>query len=124
MTVDGVILLLDRASKQATMFPIQFALSKDNTQSDKEFYTKLWPTWIQAIISAGFTVQSTFVWIDKSSPLTTSNLDWSKRSGLAIKLFNPSILWFILVWKWLIRHLLGISLKTGVSSSLPDFRAC
>jgi hypothetical protein len=69
MAVDGVILLLDRASKKATMFPIQFTLSLGHKQSDKEFHTKLWSTWIEPIVSAGFSVHSTFVWIDKKQPL-------------------------------------------------------
>jgi hypothetical protein len=68
MAVDGVILLLDRASKQATMFSIQFTLSQNHKQSDKEFHTRLWPTWIEPITSAGFSVRSTFVWIDKKQP--------------------------------------------------------
>jgi hypothetical protein len=68
MTVDGVILLLDRASKQATMFSIQFTLSQNHKQSDQEFHMRLWPTWIEPITSAGFSVRSTFVWIDKKQP--------------------------------------------------------
>ncbi|KAM6502196.1 hypothetical protein JOM56_002173 [Amanita muscaria] len=67
-TVDGAILLLDRASKQATVFPIQFTLSQDHKQSDKEFHTQLWPSWMEPITAAGFSVQSTFVWIDKKQP--------------------------------------------------------
>lgn len=67
-TVNGVILLLDRASKQATMFSIQFTLSQSHKQSDKEFHTQLWPSWIEPITAAGFSVQSTFVWIDKKQP--------------------------------------------------------
>jgi hypothetical protein len=42
MAVDGVILLLDRKSKQATMFSIQFTLSQNHKQSDVEFHTRLW----------------------------------------------------------------------------------
>jgi hypothetical protein len=68
LTVDGVILLLDRASKQATMFSIQFTLSQNHKQSDVEFHTRLWSTWVEPIISAGFSVESTFVWIDKKQP--------------------------------------------------------
>ena len=68
MAVDGIILLLDRASSQATMFPIQFTLSPNHKQSDKDFHTKLWSTWIELLTSAGFIVQSTFVWIDKKQP--------------------------------------------------------
>ena len=66
--VDGVVLLLDRSSKQAIMFAIQFTLSQNHKQSDKDFHTKLWPSWIEPIESAGYSVQSTFVWIDKKQP--------------------------------------------------------
>ncbi|KAF8234815.1 hypothetical protein L208DRAFT_1393487 [Tricholoma matsutake] len=68
MAVDGVILLLDRASKKATMFSIQFTLSLNHKQSDEEFHTRLWSTWIEPIVSAGFRVHSTFVCIDKKQP--------------------------------------------------------
>ena len=68
IAVDGVILLLNRTSKQATMFPIQFTLSQNHKQSDKEFHTRLWSTWIKPITLAGFSVQSTLVWIDKKQP--------------------------------------------------------
>ena len=68
MAVDGVILLLDRASKKATVFSIQFTLSLNHKQSDKEFHTKLWSTWIEPMVLAGFSVHSTFVWIDKKQP--------------------------------------------------------
>lgn len=68
MAVDGIILLLDRASKKATMFSIQFTLSHNHKQSDKEFHMRLWSTWIEPIVSAGFSVHSTFVWIDKNQP--------------------------------------------------------
>jgi hypothetical protein len=68
MSVDGVILLVDHNSKKATMFPIQFTLSQNHKQSDGEFHTRLWLTWIKPITSAGFSVHSTFVWIDKKQP--------------------------------------------------------
>ena len=42
--------------------------SKHRSQSDKEFYAKLWPAWIRPITSAGFSVDSTFVWIDPKQP--------------------------------------------------------
>ena len=63
--VDGVILLLDRPSKKATMFSIQFTLSLSHKQSDEEFHRRLWLSWTEPIVSAGFSVHSTFVWIDK-----------------------------------------------------------
>ncbi|KAF8343536.1 hypothetical protein F5887DRAFT_918364 [Amanita rubescens] len=68
MAVDGVILLLNRTSKKATVFSIQFTLSQNHKQSDKDFHEKLWSTWTEPIASAGFKVRSTFVWIDKEQP--------------------------------------------------------
>ena len=68
MAVDGIILLLDRTSKQATVFSIQFTLSLNHKQSDKEFHTKLWSMWTRPIVLAGFDVRSTFIWIDKKQP--------------------------------------------------------
>ena len=50
------------------MFAIQSMLSQNHRQSDKECYTRLWPTWIEPIESIGYSVQSTFVWIDKKQP--------------------------------------------------------
>jgi len=67
-SVDGAILLLDRPSKKATIFPIQFTLSHRHKQSDEEFHKSLWSTWIKPIVSAGFNVDSTFVWIDTKQP--------------------------------------------------------
>ena len=66
--VDGVILLLNRTSKRATLFSIQFTLSQNHKQSDKDFHEKLWSKWTEPIVSAGFKVRSTFVWIDKKQP--------------------------------------------------------
>ncbi|KAF8327351.1 hypothetical protein F5887DRAFT_1274679 [Amanita rubescens] len=68
MAVDGIILLLDHTSKQATVFSIQFTLSLNDKQSAKDFHEKSWSTWTEPITSAGFTVHSTFVWIDKEQP--------------------------------------------------------
>ncbi|KAM6491977.1 hypothetical protein JOM56_012615 [Amanita muscaria] len=68
MTVDGVILLLDRASKKATIFAIQFTPSQRHKQSDEELHKRLWSTWIKPIVSAEFSVDSTFVWIDTKQP--------------------------------------------------------
>ena len=83
--VDGVILLLDRSSKQASMFPLQFTLSMKHKKSAEEFYTKLWPTWIEPITLAGFNVQSTFVWIDNkqqpSGPVVVPAIVKALRSG-------------------------------------------
>lgn len=68
MTVDGAILLLDYGSKKATIFTIQFTLSQRHKQSDEEFHNRLWLTWIEPLVEAEFTVDSTFVWIDTKQP--------------------------------------------------------
>ena len=84
--VDGVILLLDRANKQATIFPIQFTLAKRHRQTEKDFYEMYWTTWIKPLVSAGFNIQSTFVWIDNNQPSdhTVPQLVKALRSGLKI----------------------------------------
>jgi hypothetical protein len=66
--VDGVILLLCHSTKQAHMYPIQFTLSMRHKKSDKDFYTEMWRSWAKPIEDAGFTLESTFVWIDKKQP--------------------------------------------------------
>jgi hypothetical protein len=66
--VDGVILHLCHATKRAHMYPIQFTLSMRHKKSDKTFYTEMWGEWAKPIESAGFTLESTFVWIDKKQP--------------------------------------------------------
>ena len=68
MAVDGAILLLDHASKKATIFAIQITLSQTHKQSDEEFHKSLWSTWVKPIVSAGFSIESTFVWIDTKQP--------------------------------------------------------
>jgi hypothetical protein len=67
--VDAVILFLNRSTMKATMFPIQFTLTQRHKPSDKDFHTTFWSEWIEPIESAGYSVQSTFVWIDKKQPL-------------------------------------------------------
>jgi hypothetical protein len=66
--VDGVILLLCRGTKQAYMYPIQFTISMRHKKSDQEFYAEMWSEWASPIKKAGFTLESTFVWIDKKQP--------------------------------------------------------
>lgn len=95
--MDAIILFLDRSSKQARMFPIQFTLTLRHKPSDKDFYTTFWSGWIEPIESAGYSVESTFVWIDKQQPSEhiEPKLVKSLRSG--IRLFTPIILWFMWV---------------------------
>ena len=83
MTVDGVILLLDRKAKKATIFPIQFTLSENHKQSDQEFHMKLWSKWIKPIVEAEYSVDSTFVWIDnkQSSKHVIPQVVKALRSG-------------------------------------------
>jgi hypothetical protein len=66
--VDGVILRLCHHTKKAHMYPIQFTLNMQHKRSDKDFYAEMWGEWAKPIKGAGFTLESTFVWIDKKQP--------------------------------------------------------
>jgi hypothetical protein len=68
--IDGVILLLDRKTKIAELFPIQITLSMFHKNSEKDFFATKWSSWIKPIQDAGFTIAATFVWIDKKQPNT------------------------------------------------------
>jgi hypothetical protein len=63
--MDAVILLVDYDTKMAHMYPIQITLSMWHKDSEEKFYTGLRWKWVE---KAGFTVKSTFVWIDKKQP--------------------------------------------------------
>jgi len=89
MAVDGVILLLERAAKQATIFSIQFTLSRNHKQSDKSFHEKLWSTWTEPIVSAGFNVHSTFVWIDREPPSEHIQPEIVKELRSGCKVVHP-----------------------------------
>jgi hypothetical protein len=66
--VDAVILLVDYTARTAHMYPIQIALSMRHKDSEQAFYTGMWWKWVAPLEKAGFTVKSTFVWIDKKQP--------------------------------------------------------
>ena len=91
--VDAVILLLDRPSKQATMIPIRFSLMLGLERSDRDFYARFWSSWREPMKWAGYSVRSTFVWIDREQPSEADSeyfepeLVKSLRSG--DRLINP-----------------------------------
>jgi hypothetical protein len=66
--VDGAVLLLDHSAKKAHLFLLQITLSIRHKDSEADFYSSMWFSWVQSIEAAGFTVESTFVWIDKEQP--------------------------------------------------------
>jgi hypothetical protein len=109
MTVDGVILLLDRDSKKATIFSIQFTLSQNHKQSDKQFHMMLWPTWSQQLFSAGFNVQSTFVWIDKKQPSEHAELEQVRALRSGAKVIHPA---------YSVIHVGVESVNSGLASAL------
>ena len=84
--VDGAILLLDHSAKSAHLFLLQITLSMRHKESDKDFYSNMWFEWVESIETAGFTVESTFVWIDKKQPSTQTEpvLTRTLRSGTKI----------------------------------------
>jgi hypothetical protein len=61
--VDGAILLLDLAGKTAHLFLLQITLSMRHKDSDEVFYTSMWHDWVGRLETAGYTIESTFVWI-------------------------------------------------------------
>ncbi|KIM48927.1 hypothetical protein M413DRAFT_15175 [Hebeloma cylindrosporum] len=86
--VDAVILFLHRPSNKAIMFPIQFTLTLRHKPSDKDFHTIFCSKWIEPIKSAGYSVESGFVWIDKKHPSKFVELQLVK--SLWSRLFTPS----------------------------------
>jgi len=58
-------------------------------ESDKDFYSKTWFSWIVDLEFAGFTVKSTFVWIDKKQPSTGSQPAPIKQLRSGEKLVQP-----------------------------------
>jgi hypothetical protein len=89
MAVDGVILSLDRRSRKATVFSIQFTLSLNHKQSDVDFHDKLWSAWTEPIASAGYNVHSTFVWIDKEQPSECVKSEVVKKLRSGPKVVHP-----------------------------------
>jgi hypothetical protein len=84
--VDAVILLVDYDAKTAHMYPIQITLSMRHKDSEEDFYTGIWWKWVAPLEKAGFTVKSTFVWIDKKQPAdhVTPEVASNLRSGTKI----------------------------------------
>jgi len=66
--IDATILRLDVKPKLAHVYPIQITLSRDHKYSEECFYSEFWKKWVVPITDAGFTVESTFVWIGKKRP--------------------------------------------------------
>jgi hypothetical protein len=85
--VDGVILLLDRAKHLAHIYPIQITLSMRQRDSDEVFYGAMWPEWQTGLL--GFTVQSTFIYIDKNQPSTEVVPEFNRDLRYKTKAVNP-----------------------------------
>ena len=67
--VDGAILhITSRNPKQAHLYLIQITLAKDHKDSETYFYQAQWQNWVQALKGNHWSVESTFVWIDKKAP--------------------------------------------------------
>jgi hypothetical protein len=66
--VDGVVLVVDRHAKQAHVYPIQITLTMRHKKPDEDFYTTTWQEWVAPLEGLGFTVKSTFIWVDRKRP--------------------------------------------------------
>ena len=87
--VDGVILFLDHRFKQAHMYPIQITISMRHKKSDKDFYAEMWKEWVAPIEMAGFTIESTFVWIDRKQPSEQIEPALVKEFRSGMKIVRP-----------------------------------
>jgi hypothetical protein len=87
--VDGTILLLDHAKKTAHLYLIQITLSMRHKESEKDFYSMIWPSWIPPLVDVGFSVGSTFVWIDKKQPTTGSEPQVTRGTRSGTKIVSP-----------------------------------
>lgn len=69
VNVDGAILqITSRNPKQAHLYLIQITLAKDHKDSETHFYQNQWWNWVQALEKNCWSVESTFIWIDKKAP--------------------------------------------------------
>jgi hypothetical protein len=77
--IGGVILSLDFTTKQAEMFPIQFAMNEFHSNSEEEFCKSLWPKWSRTLQLDGYVVSLTFVRVVKDK--LTSRIGETLLSG-------------------------------------------
>ena len=67
--IDGAVLNLEsRTSKVAHLYLIQVTIAMQHKGSDVLFYEKQWQEWVEGLTSEGWTVKSTFIWIDRKQP--------------------------------------------------------
>jgi len=67
--VDGAVLhLVSRNPKKAHLYLIQVTLAMKHKDSAKHFYEDQWNTWVRGLVSSGWDLESTFLWIDRSQP--------------------------------------------------------
>jgi hypothetical protein len=78
-SIDGIILSLDSRKKHAHLFPVQITLSRKHKNVEDPFYRQLYPEWIKSFQSDGFTVDSTFVWIDEKGPNEEQKAEQSRK---------------------------------------------
>jgi hypothetical protein len=67
--VDAVILFVDYETAKVHMYLIQITLIMQHKPSEKAFYRGMCEDWVRSLKEAGYTVESTFVWIDKKQPV-------------------------------------------------------
>ena len=87
--VDAIILHVDYNTKKVNMYLIQITLSIWHKPSDKDFYGEMWERWVESLENAGFTVESTFVWIDKKQPAGHTGPQLVKKLWSGTKTIHP-----------------------------------
>ena len=117
--VDGVILHLDSKLKCAHLYPIQFTISTRHKDSNSIFYASMWETWVKPIKNAGFTLKSTFVWIDKETPS-----DGSRSPKILSLLSGDRVVWpaytYVHIGVGQVDEFLACTLEYNVSMAGPS----
>jgi len=88
--VDGVILHLDHKNKRAELFPIQITLSMHHKDSEQDFFSTIFPSWIKPIQDQHFSIKTTFVWIDKKQPSTQVKELQTRTTRSGTKVLSPA----------------------------------
>ena len=85
--VDAAILRCD--SKTVHMYLIQIKLSMRHKLSDQAFYQDMWREWVRPFEEGGYSVKSTFVWIDKKQPANHIEPALVKELRSGLKTMQP-----------------------------------
>ena len=87
--VDAAILHRHSVGKKVHIYLIQIMLSMWHKPLDQDFYQDMWWEWVRPLEEAGYSVESTFVWIDKNQLANNTDLALVKELRSGIKLVRP-----------------------------------